>query len=117
MISVPSELDVLTKPSVVRLDSFGMYAVDVEVIVPTFRLPIDDVAVTSPALRRRRVDVALAFSPSHVVGVQAKAEASVFSAYVDDAKAWSEYGERNDVSKDSVDADEPRMVTGWSNER
>ena len=88
MYSVPSPLDVLMNPLVVRLDNCGMFADVVAVIVPTVRLPIDDVADTNPAFIRRRVVVAFAFSPPHVVGVQAKAPVtSPLVAYVDDAKA------------------------------
>jgi len=47
-------------------------AVEVAVREPVVRNPIDEVALTRPALNWIKVEVALARSPPHVVGVQEK---------------------------------------------
>ena len=94
----------------------------VAVRTPTVRFPTDEVAETSPALNCIKVEVALAFCPPQVVGVQAKApemsdDSSDLVAYVEDAKAWREYGERKDMSRERTEGVAPMTLMGLERER
>ena len=65
--------------SVLSMEPAGRLTVEVAVIVPTTKLPILDVDVTSPPFSNSSVDVELANCPPQVVGVHAN-EAPEFAS-------------------------------------